>query len=333
MIRYRYEKQFSALLIQNERVVIPGIGGFLVYSIPAEIAGEDARIYPPGKKLRFYAGLVDERHELAQQVSNYFDIDQASAEALVETEGAQIAQALQENKKLLLPGVGSIYLKEAELHFEECPVQDSIICPEPGLESVALPAAIVKLRAIKGDAAHSAIKPKEIKTGKNKQWLKIAASLALPICIGAGLLIDSSGSGFIANLGGIGNEVSQYQTRGYIPSLIDNEEEINMLAEKSIQGNGIQVLNINESHFAVQLPEKVNTKFQYQIIAGCFKELSNANTAVEDLKAQGHDAYIAEFKHGLYRVCIGKYQNKTEVKEAMKKASKALGLDLWYVKI
>lgn len=329
MIRYRYENQVAALILRKECVVIPKIGGFLVYALPARISEEDQRIIPPGKKLVFHAGLRDMNHVLAQTVADYYGLPLASAKELVDKESLKLKDELEAGRSILLKGIGAIKSEESGLIFEACPTPESLICPEMGLKTTALPPAILKLP----------VKEEPIKVSpatasrKNRNWLRIAASLALPIAIGAGFLFQQPSQAFLSELGGFSSAKKEYKTRGYFPTQVNTATELSTLEETSFNGEGIAILELNEKKIPIKLATSDVKTHQFEIIGGCFKDLDNANTAVTRFTKRGYAAFISSYKNNLYYVSIGKYTSRTQVKNALGKARTDLGLDLWYVSI
>ena len=309
MIRYRYEQQVAALLLREECVVIPRVGGLMVSSTPARILEEERRIIPPGKSLSFNTRITDEKDRLAKAVAHYFDLEEEIAITLINSESKNILKQLDAKRKVLINGVGEFSMNEnGQIQFTDCPPQESVICPELGLQSVDLPAAIVKLRSAQTTAP-------ALNGKKQKNWMKIAASLALPLIAGLGFLIQQSPNAIqLSDLGIIAKSSAEYNSRGYLPTEIS--ADASYTKDFNYSGTGYSVLELNNATIPVVLPEAVKAEqYKYQLIGGCFADINNANAAVSDFKANGYDAFISEFKHGLYRVCIGKFNSNERSKK------------------
>ncbi|TXC78949.1 HU domain-containing protein [Luteibaculum oceani] len=327
MVRYRYEKQIASLLLQNQEVVIPKVGKLVVSTTPARISKEEQRIIPPGQELSFINNLTDDKGILAQTIARYFDLEYSIAKNLVQHECETVFKHLQAGRTILFPGLGEVYLNEnQEISFKKCPTEDSLVEREIGLTEVQLPAGVIDLKAKK---------KVKIAGAKSRNWAKIAASLALPAVIGAGFWFqqDINNGMQLAKFGDWGKEQATYKARRYNPTEIKNTEEAIAVKNFKYSGKGFKVLSLNELKLPVRLPEeKVEINYRYQLIGGCFKDLGNANKAVENFTNQGFEAFISEFKHGLYRVCIGKFETKAELKKEIKRAKQELGVNPWFVK-
>lgn len=326
MIRYRYEQQVAALLLKEECVVIPKVGGLMVSSTPARILEEENTIIPPGKTLSFNQRINDEKHRLAKEVAKFYDLEEEIAITLINSESKNLLYQLEQNRSVIINGVGKFDLnEEGNIVFTDCPPQESLISPELGLSRVDLPTAVLRLNN-KAQESYQG-------SSKNKNWMKVAASLALPLVAALGFMAQNSNGGInLSELGSFNSKQIEYRSRGYQPTILSVNHSF--AQDASIAGEGITVLELNESVVPVALPEKESAiSYKYLLIGGCFQDIANANKAVKRFQAKGYDAFIAEYKHKLYRVAIGKFSNKTEVKAGIKAAEKDLGIKPWYVTI
>ncbi len=331
MIRYRYENQVASLLLRKECVVIPKVGGFLVYAMPASIDPENQQILPPGKKLVFHAGLNDLNHVLAQTVADYYGIPLDSAKTLVDQESEKLAEALEAGRPVFIKGIGMLKDEGKGIDFEPCPAPESIVATEMGLQATALPPAIEEKALEQEETPVIKITPAQ-PTAKSKNWLKIAASLALPIALGAGFLFKQPNGSFLSDLsiwGSYGNHT--YEVRKELPSKVDTQGETVFVAEEEISGEGIVAVSLSTQPIPVKIQPEAAPTHKFEIIGGCFKDLSNADTMVARFKKRGYPAFISAYRNNLYYVSIGKYEDRSAVKTALRAARKDLGLDLWYI--
>lgn len=90
--------------------------------------------------------------------------------------------------------------------------------------------------------------------------------------------------------------------------------------------------NVNEVEINSSTIEKENfVSAKYHLIAGCFREIDNANGLVEDLNNKGFNAFILDKKDGLHRVTASQIDYKTEI-ENKRGLLNQVGFKTWVLK-
>lgn len=73
---------------------------------------------------------------------------------------------------------------------------------------------------------------------------------------------------------------------------------------------------------------------QYLIIAGAFREKTNAEKLILELSARGHNAVMSgQNKRGLWLVSIGRYDQLSDAKKQLETVRREEGKDLWILKM
>ncbi|MFZ4465218.1 MAG: SPOR domain-containing protein, partial [Bacteroidales bacterium] len=73
---------------------------------------------------------------------------------------------------------------------------------------------------------------------------------------------------------------------------------------------------------------------QYLIIAGAFREKTNAEKLILDLSARGHNAVMSgQNKRGLWLVSIGRYDMLSDAQKQLETVRREEGKDLWILKM
>ena len=109
-----------------------------------------------------------------------------------------------------------------------------------------------------------------------------------------------------------------------------------LLVEKAVQQ---KVENkIQQATFFIENPipsvtltvEEETISYQYHIVAGAYKEISNADRALQSLLDLGYKAKkISPNKHGLYPILYGSYATIEEAKTALQTIKETHNKDAW----
>ena len=76
--------------------------------------------------------------------------------------------------------------------------------------------------------------------------------------------------------------------------------------------------------------EEESNSNQYHIVAGAYKEISNADRALQSLLDLGYKAKkISPNKHGLYPILYGSYATIEEAKTALQTIKETHNKDAW----
>lgn len=130
-------KMVKELILDNDRVVLPGFGVFTAEIVPASFSGRGNILNPPYRKLHFRAGSESD-DMLASIYSRSNSVSMDVARKIVSDFTAELRQVLIRNKTIILPGLGRIRTTK-ENNFFFVPDADLDIYPEGfGLEPISL---------------------------------------------------------------------------------------------------------------------------------------------------------------------------------------------------
>jgi cell division protein FtsN len=148
------------------------------------------------------------------------------------------------------------------------------------------------------------------KRSKSNPWIKYAAIFA----IGLGM------SGYFGN---------QWYQKKMDAELLLVEKNVQQKVEDKIQ----QATFFIESPIpsvSMNVEEENDNSFNYHIVAGAFKEIRNAERALQSLKDLGYKAKkIAPNKHGLHPVIYGSYASIEEAQTALQSIKQSHNKDAW----
>lgn len=124
----RINKHIEALLLTNDCVIVPELGGFVAHHLDASYDEEDGMFLPPRRMLGFNAQLKMNDSLLVQSYVDAYDYSYPDALACVEAEVDTIRRALEDEGSYLLDGLGTLYInQEAALSFS--PLESGILTP------------------------------------------------------------------------------------------------------------------------------------------------------------------------------------------------------------
>lgn len=110
-------KMVKELILDNDRVVLPGLGSFVAEIVPSSFSDKGYTINPPYRKLYFRA-KPDEGMELARFYADSNNVDFAVAERIIKDFIAELKPVLHTRKIVIFPGLGRLRAtKENNLFF------------------------------------------------------------------------------------------------------------------------------------------------------------------------------------------------------------------------
>lgn len=292
-------------MYRYECVIIPNFGGFITQEISATINHFTHTFNAPSKQIGFNAQLRNSDGLLANYVATAENISFDQATALIEKEVEQWKASI-ESDTLELEGLGSISLNAEKTYVFEPSNELNFLTSSFGLNSYVSPA--VKRIAYKEQV--KTLRPEmpavaTVRKGSNN-FIKYAASAAIIFALGT--------------LGW-----NEYQ------KTVHNE----LLAEAEMQQQKVEK-TIQEATFEIQNPlpsitvNVIKETFDYHIIAGAFREPSNAEKKVNQLKDAGFKAKILGVnKWNLTQVAYASFNSRNEALSALRKIKKSDSSDAW----
>lgn len=154
-------KMVKELILDEDRVVLPGLGAFVAEIVPATFSDKGYTINPPYRRL-YFRSKPDDGDELVAFYASSNNIEQEMAQRIIRDFLSEMRDVLHEKKTVVFPGLGRLRAtKENNLFFVAD--EDLDIYPEGfGLEPISLKthtetraqvaAAVVGLKSIIEDA-------------------------------------------------------------------------------------------------------------------------------------------------------------------------------------
>lgn len=164
-------KMVKELILDEDRVVLPGLGAFVAEIVPATFSDKGYTINPPYRRL-YFRSKPDEGDELVTFYATSNKIEQEMAQRIIGDFLSELRDVLHEKKTVVFPGLGRLRAtKENNLFFVAD--EDLDIYPEGfGLEPVSLKthtetraqvaAAVVGLKSIIEDTSGTVLTEPEV---------------------------------------------------------------------------------------------------------------------------------------------------------------------------
>lgn len=209
------------LIIDNERIPLPGMGYFLTEPMPACFSEDGKTIYPPSKKISFKGDEMASRDLLSSYYAGKSGIDSETASTEIDAFLKQLKITLLDRKNIELPGLGNLrctldgnpyFIASAEggifsqaFGFEPVilkQIKPSVPQPEPAeteKENVqeSIPAETTSDK--EKDSTAPDVTDKEKGKDKGKVWIIVLAVLAI-ITVAAVILVTLGRSGHLDSL-------------------------------------------------------------------------------------------------------------------------------------
>lgn len=133
------ERHIEALLLENDCVIVPGLGGFMAHHIDADYSEEEQMFLPPQRTIGFNPQLKLNDSLLAQSYVEVYDISYPEALERIESEVRELRQTLEAEGEYEMHNLGTLsFGEEGQLLFRPC--EAGILTPTLyGLGSYEMP--------------------------------------------------------------------------------------------------------------------------------------------------------------------------------------------------
>ena len=290
----KIENYIAQLLYRYQCVTVPGFGAFLTEIQSAQLVESAHSFFPPKKLISFNAYLKNNDGLLANHIAQTEKTSYEYAVSAIQYEVFNWKKTLQETGIFSIKNVGDFRLNaDSNLIFTPSE-QTNYLSSSFGLSPFVSPLVKRELFEQQLEALEEANTIQLVPEHKNKySFLKYAAVFVL-------------GLGLTATVG--------------YPIYQNEIETQKIIVETAVQR---QVQNkIQEATFFIESPIPAVTltvkegKLPYHIMAGAFRDETNAQRVFENLSEKGYKAKrIERNKYGLYPVLYGSFTTYAEAEK------------------
>lgn len=305
----KMEQYISQLLYRYQCVTVPGFGAFLTEIQSAQRDESSNAFYPPKKLVSFNSYLKNNDGLLASHISQMEKTSYETAVQDIQKEVSLWKNALLNNQSIVLQNIGTVSLNhEGSLVFE---ASNHINYHTAAFGLASFVSPLVKREIVQESPVFKENEPivliPDTATTRSYSYLKYAAVFVVGLGI-AGI--------FGANI---------YEER-----VLEETKLVQTEVQKEVEDR------IQEATFFIESPlpnVKLTVKEQklsYHIVAGAFREESNAQRIFERLSKEGFKSRrLEKNKFGLFPVLYGSYATYVDSQKAMAEIHKTQNMEAW----
>lgn len=322
-----YIKQF---IIDNQEVVIPGLGGFFAEYEAAAFDVTENKFLPPSQKISFTPEYSFSDTNLINFIAQKEKIDKKEAKLQVESFVKQIKNQLEAGKNVEFPAIGILsQTKNGEIIFTQ-DINSNLLTEAFGLK-------VLKTEPIR---EHTEVKQTPKKPKINNRLFIYISSVAAILLIIALIWYFTEGYwniNFISSSDTPPTESGNAQI-----DKSESETYLNNIAKAdSLKAAINQTIDVTTDKKEALFYKEPETKpegrkqqySQFQIIAGSFKKIENAEKFCRDLKQLGYEPEIIESDKNVLRVSIYSYTDETSALKKLYKLREASEIKaVWILK-
>lgn len=270
------------LLLDNDYVVVPGLGGFVCQYQSAIIDRQRSVVSPPARTIAFNRALQQNDGLLVQQIVVQDEVSYKDAEEQLRNFVAQCNQQLQQIGSMQFPKIGRLYMDDLK-NIQFTPTYDLLPLDDSfGFKTIAFQ----PISRIGQESEEAASDEKIVSINRTqKRWpYWVAASFASVFLLGSFWMNIGQTSYNDILTAGMFNSVTIHTTSQQHPVQIDNQQIKVEYLSNSVHPQIVEI----EAEVESSLVE--NTVQNYPIVVGAFKGPITAEKLKNRLIEQGYDA-------------------------------------------
>jgi len=133
---FQLAQHIEILLLDNDCVIVPRLGGFVAHYSPAQLAEEESMYYPPSRSIGFNPRLKINDGVLAESYMNHYGISYTEANKRIDHDVDDLLSLLHEDGKVELNNIG-ILLYNIKGIYEFKPFDNKLTSPSLyGLDAI-----------------------------------------------------------------------------------------------------------------------------------------------------------------------------------------------------
>jgi hypothetical protein len=300
------KKYIKELLVENQGVVIPGIGGFVAEYEPAAFDVSENKFLPPTYKIHFNPEYSFNDKKLAEFIAQKEKINTDKANLHLKEFVTQVQEQLKAGKYVHFPEIGTLHRNPKGNILFTRDKRSNLLAEAFGLKDLTI-------KPIEQPSGPTAVVTKKSKPGK-KMLIAFASAAAFLLIIALSWYFTDGYKNFDfitsdQSTPKGNNTVKNLKSKIYLDSIARSD------SIKAVINQTIDVTTHKKEALFYQEPEtkpaKEQQQFnQYHIIAGSFKKMENAEKFCSNLKAMGYEPQIIESDKNLLRISIYSYPDE-----------------------
>ncbi len=307
------ERHIEILLLSNDCVIVPGLGGFMAHHVDARYDETDGTFLPPLRTLGFNPRLTMNDSLLVQSYIEAYDISYPEALRRIEAEVVEIRQHLESKREYELNDIGILHLNQ-EGNLEFAPCEAGILTPYLyGLSSFEMTPLVAETKASVETPQDERITkiPEESAITIKMSWLRntVAAAAAILAFFMISTPISNSDNA-------IEMQQSAFIT---IPQHTPSSQQQTTDDIQTTQAITKEEAKDSTSTKSVVTPEETASTPTYCIVLASQVTQKNAGIFIEQLNKEGFsEARLLTSKSKMLRVVYGSYANEAEAANTLR---------------
>ncbi len=351
-------KYISELLPEHDCVVIPGFGGFVANYAPASVHPTLHNLQPPYKRITFNKQLQNNDGLLANLIASKERTSFRHASELIKEQVSIIEASLSSGERVVLKDIGELYLDvEKNLRFEQ-DMSNNYYLGSFGFGSIqATP--IVHERQ-KREKVFKNREQEAISINRTRKLVPYIAAAAVMLLVGVSIgisVIKNKDTNFAEMIGlkevyspvysmrtdivDEGETISPGNIAFYAFDLSEDETTITYSFIENRPSSGGVVVKVREGNNKEEkkpeetsvVPSVVADIRNYHIIAGAFRDYSNAEGLANSLRNKGYSSSVFDNpKNNLHMVSYGGFASRQDAIEELYTIQTSLNPNAWVYK-
>lgn len=323
------ERHIEILLLSNDCVIVPDLGGFMAHHVDAHYDETDGMFVPPIRTLGFNPQLKMNDSLLVQSYIEAYDISYPEALRRIESEVAELRSHLETAGQYELNDIGLLRLNsEGKLEFEPC--EAGILTPELyGLSSFEMAPLTEEVPLTAADADEAEF-PQEKAITIKMSWLRGVAVAAAAIIAflmistpvsNSDAITDAQQSSFINISSARHQPVSPQADMPAVP--VTEEADLPVIEEMEMPETTATETAANSGDFCIVMASQVSER--------------NAKSFISQLEEKGYGEariLVSGAKH-IRRVVYGTYESEAQAASTLRqlRSESRLFRDTWIMEI
>lgn len=312
------QQHIYQLLLDNDCVVVPGLGGFICQYHSATIDLQRGLMKPPGRSIAFNKALQQNDGLLLQHISVAEKLTFKEAEEKVRAFVVICNQRLHQHGSVLMPNIGRLYMDELK-HIQFAPSADLLPLEDAfGLTTISVqPVTRLKDTANaeqKVEAKLVALQSTSERTTQKSWPYWVAASVAA-VFLSATLWINGTQPGIseyvMAGFSPVATVVEQEQS----PAKVEVETPVETYVAQSAELPPTD-MESTENQTATPIIETVTPASEihsFTIVVGAYKGPLTAGRYADELKSKGYNTEVIDPGNNLWLKVVIHVQAADEV--------------------
>lgn len=330
------ERHIEILLLNNDCVIVPDLGGFMTHHVDARYIEEEEAFLPPLRTLGFNPQLKINDSLLAQSYVEAYDISYPEALQRIEDEVNELKMHLQNEGEYELNDIGTLALNE-DGNYVFTPCEAGILTPSlyglgtyemKRLQPVAInnevqeeqqkeTAQIIGMTPIEDDEADDVVRIKF-------SWIRNTVAIAA-VLLAIFLLALPTGKTEMMQ-----RTISNINN-GLLFGMMSKDSNTSPIdyKKRDIQQTMVKTDTILKKDTVATAPEvkKELTHKGYCIVLASYVSKKNASAFVEELQEKGYKESEVYIHNDVTRVIYGNFETQSDAYNALRKIHREKGLE------